>query len=230
MKLVVAGCSFSDYMEKNSSVYGEQLAAFIGATYIHEGAGSGSNWRVWRTVGNMIRKETITRDDIVVVQYSNNERNEFWTANPPDKQRIINGVARNDLREPSHDDGALLRWKFDCHTWMGHPYPKEAKFAKMYEQNHVSVKFAQEQFDAHNIMFQALLRQHKIRCVFLRSRINQNFELDEDFEATSYTEEKEDQLDESFRYEPKDVSHLNDKGHYTLARKLNTHIKSLGWK
>ncbi len=230
MKLVVAGCSFSDYMEKNSSVYGEQLAAFIGATYIHEGAGSGSNWRIWRTVGNMVYNSTLDVNDILIVQYSNNERNEFWTANKPDKQRIINGVARNDLREPSHDGGALLRWKFDCHNWLNLPYPKEGKFAKVYEQNHVSPKFAQEQFDAHHTMFMSMLRDKKIRTIFLRSRINPNFKLDQDHEFNSFKESDGDLMNEEYRYEPQDPSHLNDKGHYTLARHLNTHIKSLGWK
>ena len=38
MKLVVAGCSFSDYMEKNDSVYGDLLAGFLGAKYLHHGA------------------------------------------------------------------------------------------------------------------------------------------------------------------------------------------------
>ena len=43
-------------------------------------------------------------------------------------------------------------------------------------------------------------------------------------------EPDEDLFNEAHYYEEDDSSHLNDKGHYNLARKLNTHIRELGWK
>ena len=47
MKLCVAGCSFSDYT-KVDKVWGEYLAEKLDVDYLHEGAGCGSNWRIWR--------------------------------------------------------------------------------------------------------------------------------------------------------------------------------------
>ena len=117
MKLVVAGCSFSDYMEKNSYTYGEQLAAFLGRKYVHEGAGSGSNWRIWRTVGNMVYNSTLDVNDILIVQYTNTERQEFWSQYSPDKPIIINGKKRRPLREEGPEDGSIIRYKMKAHTF-----------------------------------------------------------------------------------------------------------------
>jgi hypothetical protein len=230
MKLVVAGCSFSDYMEKNSYTYGEQLAAFLGRKYVHEGAGSGSNWRIWRTVGNMVYNSTLDVNDILIVQYTNTERQEFWSQYSPDKPIIINGKKRRPLREEGPEDGSIIRYKMKAHTWLNKPYPKEGKFVKQYEERHVSEEFSKQQFTAHHTMFMSMLRDKKIKTVFLRSRINPFFELDQDHEFNSYKEADEDLFNEAHYYEEDDSSHLNDKGHYNLARKLNTHIRELGWK
>ena len=230
MKLVVAGCSFSDYLEKNNNVYGENLAAFLGRQYVHEGAGSGSNWRIWRVVGNMIAKGELDQNDILIVQYTNNERQEFWSQYPPSKETIINGKLRRSIREPGPELGSIIRYKVHSHTWLGDPYPKEGKFVKQYEERHVSQEFAQEQFNAHHLMFMSLLRDFKIKTVFLRSRINLRYELDQYHDKNAYNEPEEDYFNEDFYYQPDDSSHLNDKGHLHLAKKLNKHIKNLGWK
>tara|TARA_Y200000002_G_scaffold10132_1_gene8353 strand:+ start:63 stop:755 length:693 start_codon:yes stop_codon:yes gene_type:complete len=230
MKLVVAGCSFSDYLEKNNNVYGENLAAFLGRQYVHEGAGSGSNWRIWRVIGNMIYNSTLDVNDILIVQYTNNERQEFWSQYAPGKKQMVNGKLRRATREPGPEDGSIIKYKSQSYTWHGEPYPKEGKFLKQYEERHVSEQFAQEQFDAHHTMFMAMLRDKKIRTIFLRSRINPNFKLDQGHEFNSFKESDGDLMNEEYYYEPQDSSHLNDKGHLHLAKKLNKHIKELGWK
>lgn len=230
MKLIVCGCSFSDYMENNDSVYGDLLAGFLGAKYVHHGAGSGSNWRIWRTVGNMIHNNEIAPNDILIVQYSNNERQEFWSANGPDQDRIINGVKRMNLREQGPEYGSIIRWKFDSHTWLAKPYTNEGEFAKMYQEGFVSEGFSQLQFNAHNLMFQSLLKEKKVKTIFLRSRINEGYELDEYHEKNVYRETDTDQKDVELRYTPEDPSHLNNKGHLNLAKKLLRHIKELEWK
>ena len=51
MKIAVAGCSVSDYTgEGVERVYGEILAESLNVEYIHEGAGIGSNYRMWRKI------------------------------------------------------------------------------------------------------------------------------------------------------------------------------------
>ena len=101
---------------------------------------------------------------------------EEWIA---DKDRIINGVKRMNLREQGPEYGSIIRWKFDSHTWLDKPYPKEGKFAKMYQNGHVSQGFTQLQFNAHNLMFQSLLKEKKIKTIFLRSRINEGYDLED---------------------------------------------------
>ena len=43
--------------------------------------------------------------------------------------------------------------------------PEEGKFAKMYQNGHVSQGFTQLQFNAHNLMFQSLLKEKKIKTI-----------------------------------------------------------------
>ena len=40
----------------------------------------------------------------------------------------------------------------------------------------------------------------------------------------------EDKQNIELRYQPEDPSHLNNKGHLNLAKKLLRHIKELDWK
>ena len=77
-KICVAGCSFSDYT-KVDKVYGEYLAEKLGYDYLHEGAGCGSNWRIWRQVYKNIRDHHLTSNDILIVQYTITERQEFYS-------------------------------------------------------------------------------------------------------------------------------------------------------
>ena len=105
MKVIVAGCSFSDYMEDNSYVYGDRLAMMLGATYIHEGAGAGSNWRIWRRITKMVLDDFLMPNDIVIIQYTGLERTEFWSDSQPNKWHNV-PERKNTItvREPYCDD------------------------------------------------------------------------------------------------------------------------------
>jgi hypothetical protein len=76
-KLIVAGCSVSDYTNVKK-VWGEYLAEQLNYEYVHEAAGCGSNYRMWRVLTTHILNGNITANDTVVVQYTTLERNEFW--------------------------------------------------------------------------------------------------------------------------------------------------------
>ena len=64
--LLVAGCSVSDYTQVDK-VWGEYLAEDLGLNYIHEGAGCGSNWRMWRVIVDAVKTKQITPNDIVIL-------------------------------------------------------------------------------------------------------------------------------------------------------------------
>ena len=100
----------------------------------------------------------------------------------------------------------------------------------MYQNGHVSQGFTQLQFNAHNLMFQSLLKEKKIKTIFLRSRINEGYDLEEYHDKNCFAESEEDKQNIELRYQPEDPSHLNNKGHLNLAKKLLRHIKELDWK
>jgi enterochelin esterase-like enzyme len=81
MKVIVGGCSVSDYTGPEvKKVYGEILANNINAEYIHHGAGCGSNYRIWRTITRMVMNNEIDKDDIVFIQYTDVSRQEYWSS------------------------------------------------------------------------------------------------------------------------------------------------------
>ena len=66
MKVVVGGCSVSDYTGLGTKqTYGEILAQNIDAEYIHHGAGMGSNYRIWRNITNLVMNNEITEDFLI---------------------------------------------------------------------------------------------------------------------------------------------------------------------
>ena len=58
-RLVVAGCSVSDYTEVDKP-WGEYLSEQLSCEYLHLAAGSGSNYRMWRLLVSHIVDNKIT--------------------------------------------------------------------------------------------------------------------------------------------------------------------------
>ncbi|MAV94617.1 MAG: hypothetical protein CMA31_02885 [Euryarchaeota archaeon] len=220
--LVVAGCSFSDYLDDNDYVYGDRLAMMLGARYVHEGAGSGSNWRMWRRITNMVLNEKLMPGDIVIVQYTGLERKEFWSDKEPDPKK-----GSIMVREAyDKNDGSVIRFKAQSYKWHKE---NEAEFLKMFQEHHVSSEFSEEQFNTQHLMFQCMLKAHNVNTIFLYGRHRQQYPLLEHFKLTMFDEGHEFRKDKSTWYHKKDNSHLCDAGHVELAKKLFRHIKELGW-
>ena len=126
-KICVAGCSVSDYTEVLNP-YGKILADSLNLEYLHEGGGCGSNARIWRRVTNHILNGNLGRNDILIVQYTEVIRTEFWSALPP----FPSPVTSPD-EEPWADGGRILRWKPCANEWQ--PNPEEKDFFE--KQTHV---------------------------------------------------------------------------------------------
>ena len=150
-KLVVAGCSVSDYT-KVDKVWGEIVAELIDYEYLHEAAGCGSNQRIWRRLTSHILDGTITRDDTVIVQYTGVERTEFWSSNVADDRQL----------RDSYLDGDIIRFKLDSHKWHS---GIESKLMKMYEQ-FIGIEFEQEKFINNHIAFQCLAKEYNIHNLY----------------------------------------------------------------
>lgn len=220
-KLCVAGCSVSDYTDVDLP-YGKILATDLGVDYLHEGAGAGSNFRIWRRITNHILNNTITEEDVVVIQYTEIVRNEFWSALPNPVSNYTAPPA--DL---SHDGGRVIRWKPSAHTWQ--PYDEEKQFLKEFEQYFVSPRFSEEEFRVNNYNFQQMLKNHKIRTIFLnttRSNLISNYVIDH-FQPYQIFEDTHSNPEYNLR--ENDTCHFSEFGHRYMASELKSHIEKLGW-
>jgi hypothetical protein len=220
-KLCVVGCSVSDYTDVEFP-YGHLIANDLGLEYLHEGAGAGSNYRIWRRITNHILDGKITSDDILIIQYTEVVRNEFWSALPEPTIPYTSPPA-----ELSHDNGRVLRWKFGSHVWQSHP--EEQRFFEEYEKYFVSPRFAQEQFRVNNYNFQMMLKAHNIKAIFLttsRSTLTGKY-LIEPFE--SYQVYDKSNSEPAYNLREGDTCHFSQFGHRHMADKLIERIKELKW-
>jgi hypothetical protein len=218
MKVCVAGCSYSDYLPDNQVVYGELLARKLGAEYLHEGAGAGSNFRIWRRVIELIMDQTITANDLVIIQYTGIERREFWSATP-----VVSSTSRINTREPC-DGGAIIRYKNWAHTWQ--LCPNDRQLFENYEQYHSNTVYSRQLFDVNHFQFQHTLRAMNIPTVFLLSRHTPDEHLDliTPHDALAYRPPVDWVNDPKTWYAPTDSSHLNDQAHAELAEQLADHV------
>ena len=228
-KLFVAGCSFSDYTGVDR-VYGEFLAEKLGYDYVHEGAGCGSNWRIWRVITNHVLSGNLTPDDLLVVQYTSRDRGEFWTSFPqPDKAFKPHTKNHLSIIDKFRDGGHVIRFKAEAKQWQQNP--EECDFFRVYEKYFVSTQFEQERFRIHNFMFQHMLLSNKIRTIFVRSsRLPkvQDKELLPEFLAHSMTTPMPESPDHNLT--PSDTSHLSQFGHEVFAGWLYEHINKFNLK
>ena len=80
-KVFTFGCSLSDYMWKVTKPYGQYVSEELNAEYIHEGAGCGSNERIFRKFFQYIREGSINTSTLVTLQFTELTRGELWFYN-----------------------------------------------------------------------------------------------------------------------------------------------------
>jgi hypothetical protein len=222
-KLLVAGCSVSDYTHV-SKVWGEILADKLGYDYIHEAAGCGSNWRMWRRVFNAVENKLIHSSDIIVIQYTEVIRKEFWSPYQTELKPLNGSHGKSNINE-LYDDGAIIRYKSDAYTW-GDFGPNEKKFYKQY--NHfVNDKFEHEQFNIQHTMFQSYLKQRDFKNVYF-VKVGSYGPLTEPKELEEYYINNwipaYDVID-NFPLSTEDELHLSQEGHERLASLSYKYIK-----
>lgn len=220
-KLFVAGCSVSDYTDVDRP-YGKILADLLDCEYVHEGAGAGSNYRTWRKITDHIINGNLTERDILVVQYTEIVRTEFWSALPP-----FPLPDSSPPGEPYPDGGRIIRWKPFASVWQ--PNKEEVHFFEEYEKYFVSVEFAKENFRVNNYNFQQMLKNHNINTVFFTTSrtLNSidNYIIDR---YLPYEFRDDTANDKSMNLREGDTCHFSQYGHDITANKLKEHIEKLG--
>jgi len=231
MKLFVAGCSVSDYTLVDK-VYGEFLAEKLNMDYVHEAAGCGSNYRIWRTITKHVMNNNLTENDLLIIQYTNTNRYEFWSclANNYTSEEFPD--SRYTVRE-KYDGGSLIRFKIDSYQWQQHEI--EIDFHKTFQKYFLSERYSDDLFEVNNYNFQHMLSNKNIKAIFInpgRGPIpvkgkNIYDMLFDEFKKNYYSWSYHHITDREFDL-PNDTAHFNQKGHERLAQELYEHINKLG--
>jgi len=210
-RLLVAGCSFSDYT-KVSKVYGQYVAEKLGLDYIHEARGCGSNYRIWRTVVNAVLDGKINSNDIIIVQYTNTERQEFWSPYRRPVISITNDENNSDPYDASKHQGTIIRFKIDSHTWQRNPCEKE--FFKLHE-TFLCEEFEDEKFTVNHNMFQSFMKDKGFKDLYFL--LGGNY-APHNSTYIDYYKKNVINGEHLLRYHlPKDVWHMSNKGHKHTA-------------
>jgi hypothetical protein len=211
-KLFVAGCSVSDYTLVDE-VYGEMLSKKLNYDYVHEAAGCGSNWRIWRKITNFIINGELNKNDLLIIQYTSNERREFWTMDETDQ---ISGNI--NIRERYENGGSIIRFKANSHIWQN--TKDEKTLFKLYEKNFLNSDFENDVFRTQNFMFQHLLKTYNIPTIFFNFCVLNPYIEELDTKIFKITEI----LDDPNFFLENDMFHLNHFGHEYVSNKLYEYI------
>lgn len=219
-KLFTAGCSISTRNHCDTS-YPEELAKLLDYELVNCAVGCGSNYRTWRMLTKHIMDGNLTSNDLVVIQYTEPIRHEFWSRFCSE-DIDVNNV---DL----YDDGTIIRFKFNSHTWQRNK--EEVEFLKLYEENFISDFFEMENFNVNNFNFQHMINNNDIKVIFLKTnrlgRLNDNidfFTFDRYKKWFFYDDSNKDITNNQTET---DTCHFSDRGHKLIAENLYQHILNL---
>jgi hypothetical protein len=224
-KLVVAGCSFSDFTRVDHP-YGQILSEKLGYDYIHEGAGCGSNQRIWRRLTTKILDGEITENDLIVIQYTEKTRTEFYTSYPQDMAYKGPNCKEAIRVVDDYTDGHIIRFKIGADIWQYNQ--EEMDLFKLYEDGFLSLDYSKELFRVNNYNFQSMLARNNIKCIFIKSwryPYNLDTQILPEFEPYVFYDLD---IDRHHNLAEDDYGHLSQEGHKVLSEKLYTHIKKIG--
>ena len=220
MKLFVAGCSISDYNPYSNvnNVYGNHLSRLLDCEYVHEGAGCGSNHRIWRKITNHIIDGNLTNDDLLLIQYTEKSRTEFFSNIPfPYGRTHLNNLSED------YNDGKIIRFKVGDNESYGR-LNKEREFLNLYEEHFLDRDFVEDEFKYHNYMFQHMLKNNGIKTIFLKHFYNGDG-LIEPFSGNSFQTDYKLLDNPKYRVSDIDHTHFSEEGQNVIGEMLFEHIK-----
>ena len=246
MKVVVGGCSVSNFWEQDPSideVYGQILANQIGADYVHHSVDGGSNYRIWRKITQMVMnnditdkfkmpppEEVITKDDVVIIQYTQPTREEYFSIKDSNESNI-----QYEAEECEVDDGGnIIRFKLDSQN-IPNLNKHEKKFFDLKEKYFTSINFDKERFEYNHYLFHNLMMSKGIKVVYLvsekrplsysstyRNLFNKNGEV-----HCTLFEDNNEYLRHINGFV--DHYHFSKKGHQYVADELKKVTEQQGW-
>jgi len=224
--IVIAGCSFSDWSQVDYN-YGEYLGQNLNLPIKSYSSGCGSNFRIWRKLTKAILNKEITNKDLLVIQYTNPDRKEFWSSHASHHDFDYKPSGNSYKGSPMRDkylDGDIIKFKMGASTWQS--VKIEKTFFQLLEENFTSEEYDIEVFINNHVMFQSLLKEFKIPTIFLKTNyisIAGDIPIiDCDFHH--YLDVRHIQIIDLCNEEG--CSHLNDEGHQKLANILTEYINT----
>lgn len=222
MKLIVGGCSVSDRTEVQEC-YGEILARRLNVEYIHHGAGCGSNYRIWRKITTDVINNNICAGDLVIVQYTEITRQEFWSSFKAHDKHRYDHYGTIKMRE-EYDGGDILRWKLllkGCG-------PYEPTFMKLKEEHFTNTNFDIERFTYNHFLFHNTLINKGIKVVyFVPTGYMSGYgnRIIDYFKDNGEIHLKQHYGDAELQYLLPDRCHFSKLGHEHVAEKLEEQLR-----
>lgn len=244
-KVIVLGCSFSDYTGSPDATYGALLADYFKAEYIDLAAGCGSNERSSRLLLTGIRKNKINSDDLVIIQYTNPLRKEFVTNQsdfawpdikreirdyykPLDRSNFNEDLPTIPLQEAYNQEFDMIKFKFDSYTFQSNKVLKE--FMENFTRFFLSIEFEEELAHNLHLSLTSTLHSYKIPTVFLRTDYINPTISQENFEKMLFPGQISINLldflgdDKSNPEYWLDGAHINTEGHKKVFETIKSHI------
>ena len=218
-KVFTFGCSFSDYMWKITKTYGQYVAEELNAEYIHEGAGCGSNERIFRKFFEYLRNGDISKTSLVTLQFTEVSREEMWFNNYVEKDATGHFGGKEMIEK--FDEGGIFKYKWDSYKWnsdkdISRIMKDKTDFSLSYEFSLVKVK---------NIMFSIIevCKSKEIPFIVLNGAYNRdylNYKDETEFLVVEYQDIQQKYPTYLYDTTDYDYSHLSQEGHIKLGKKI----------
>lgn len=224
-RLITAGCSFSDYAQVRKN-YSEYLAEKLGIEHVPGyTSGCGSNCRMWRNLLLGIREKNITSDDLLVVQYTEPTRKEFWSRHIDDY--YVNWDRKESPMRETHGSGQLIKFKINPPRYQ---FREEQELFNLLEENFLDSDYDMELFENYHFAFLTTLETYKINTVFLETIYKHDIPLYESIFCTSLDIKNNIENSKTFPFDQyclseDDCSHLSDEGHRKVADLIYKHLQ-----
>jgi hypothetical protein len=207
MKLVVGGCSFSSSFNiRLEESWPALVAKQLNCDLLDEAAIAGSNYRIWRKIVNYIVEGVVTKDDTLIIQYTESHRTELFS---PIKRRL----EHDDRHSPaeSYHDGYILKNKWGLElTGIG----DEKKIGIMTRKFSCD-QFDYERFSVEHTMFQGYLKSLGFNHVYflIGGPYTPNI--------NNITQYPIIDCSDTLKYHlTNDIHHMNAVGHKTVTQRI----------
>lgn len=220
--LLVLGCSISDYTNVETP-WGVSLAEQLNTNYIHEAAGQGSNWRMWRTAFNLVNGKTISPTDTIIIQYTEIIRKEIWSPYQKTARTFQFESGTPIPKTDEYDHGVILRFKMNAYKNKDLS-AVEQSFLEKYE-SFVSIKFEINYFYMMHNMFQSFMKDNGFKNLYFL-KVGPYGPLKSSADLIEFYKNNWINFSNALDYHLQgDRWHMNQQGHDKLASLVHKYIK-----